>query len=113
MKTSDLSAFIKEHLLEGTSHGRNVYALGCGCLVIPDGDYLDLYVWDNGERRCDETGGHYMVNLVGRWLTSADPDADLSSEDLAEIVTMITKYTEGWGEQADLLERAKEWEGGR
>ena len=105
MKIADLSEFIWEHLLEETSYGESLRCLGCGCVVLPDNDYLDLYVWDNGERRCDEAGGHYMVNLVNRHLNSADPDADLSPEDLAEIVTMIEKYTDGWSEQADLLAR--------
>lgn len=105
MKIADLSEFIWEHLLEETSYGRNIRALGCGCLVIPDGDYLDLYVWDKGDRRCPEVGGHRMVNLVTGWLDSVDPDADLSSEDLAEVVAMIEKYTDNWSEQPDLLER--------
>lgn len=105
MKISDMSEFIAEHLLEETSYGRNVYALSCGCIVLPDGDYLDLYVWDNGERRCSEITSHYMVNLVCRWLNSVDPDADLSSEDLAEITAVIRKYTDNWPEQPDLLER--------
>ena len=103
MKIDRVSEFIWDNLLEETPYGDRLRSLSCGCMVIPDGDYLDLYIWDNGERSCDEAGGHYMVNLVNRSLNSADPDADLSPEELAEIVTMIEKYTEGWSEQADLL----------
>lgn len=105
MKIDTLSEFIWEHLLEETSYGGHIRCLSCGCVVLPDGDYLDLYVWDNGERRCDETTGHRMVNLVCRWLNGHYPENELDPGALAEIVTMITKYTEGWSEQADLLER--------
>ncbi len=77
--------------------------LNCGCIVLRDGDYLDLYVWNSGERACTENYGHEMINLLYDAAMTAAGGEELEGEAHQEFMTLVRRYTNGWGEQDDIL----------
>lgn len=104
MELKDWAKFIWSEVLNLDTD--DVRGMACGCLVVHDGHtYLDVYSFNDGSGDiCIEPSSHDLLEEVN-YLNKKNA---FEESDHAELVRLVTKYTHGWPNQADVLDKIKE-----
>jgi hypothetical protein len=72
--------------------------LTCGCIVMRDHDYLDLFVWTGNTSQCEADYAHELILS-----TKGFSNGDDTAENVEEITAAVAAYTDGWGDEGGEL----------
>jgi hypothetical protein len=105
----DWAQFIWDNLLEGVEGNEGLRFLPCGCIVRNDDSvYLDLYSFNEGwaGRSCEDQAAHQVIwRMIHLAKALDDFYAPLPDAEREELVRLVREYTDGWGEQKDILRK--------